>query len=62
MVRTIIETEGQEPSTTKTFIDADYRKGIVRYKDIRVGEYKDGAMRLLGEAKKLQEKFDILME
>ena len=43
-------------------IDANYRKGIVRYKDVRVGEYVDGKMQLKGEAEQLQAHFDKLME
>ena len=43
-------------------IDANYHKGIVRYKDVRVGEYIDGKMQLKGEAENLQAHFDSLMQ
>ena len=52
LVRAIIEQEGGNGNDTKRKIDADYRQGIVRYKDVRVGDYLDGKMELKGEAKK----------
>ena len=36
--------------TTKKSIEADYRKGVVRYKGFRMGEYTNGKMTLKGEA------------
>ena len=58
----IIENVQGESSETKAVIDADYRKGIVRYKDIRVGEYKDGKMELKGDAQQFKGHLDKLME
>jgi hypothetical protein len=46
--------EGGDGKATKQDIDADYRKGIVRYKDVRVGEYVSGKMELKGEAVRLK--------
>ena len=62
LVRTIIERVGTDGSATKALIDANYHKGIVRYKDVRVGEYIDGKMQLKGEAENLQAHFDSLMQ
>lgn len=61
LVRAIIEEEGGDGKITKENIDADYHKGIVRYKGIRVGEYLAGTMDLKGEAIKLRPRFDELM-
>ena len=66
LVRTIIEKEetAQEPvdaETTRKNIEAKYELGIVFYKGVRVGAYKNGKMGLLGEAVQLQTKYDQLM-
>ena len=62
LVRAIIEEEGGDGSATKKNIDADYRRGIVRYKDVRVGEYTNGKMELKGDANKLEGRYSRLME
>ena len=66
LVRTVIETETAAGTTdtdaTRRSIDAKYGKGIVNYKGIKIGEYKNGKMELFGEAKSLKPKFDELME
>ena len=43
-------------------VDADYRKGVVRYKDVRVGEYVNGGMELKREGVKLTARYKSLME
>ena len=62
LVRAIIEVTDGEAAATKAQIDANYKKGVVRFKDIRVGEYVDGKMQLRGEAQLIQAHFDKLME
>ena len=46
LVRAIIEEEGGDASTVKEQIDGDYCRGIVRFKEVRVGEYVNGQMEL----------------
>ena len=41
LVRAIIEEEGGS-AQTKTKIDTNYRRGIVWYHDVRMGDFKDG--------------------
>ena len=62
LVRAIIEVEGGNPTKTKYLIDADYRRGIVRYKDIRVGEYKDELMNIKEAGAKYEAKCKLLVE
>ena len=60
------------PWTTKDsrsrFVDIDafdppyYCRGVVRYKDVRVGEYTNGKMELKGDANKLEGRYSRLME
>jgi hypothetical protein len=60
LVRTIVEAEVEKDSTVKQHIDTDYKKGIVWYKELRVGEWKDGAMHLSGHAVQYQDRFNEL--
>ena len=62
LVRAIIEEEGGNAAATRSLIDANYRKGIVRYKEVRVGEYIDGKMHLKNDGQKLEERYTKLME
>jgi hypothetical protein len=62
LVRAIIETEGGCPSEVRAKIDTDYRKGIVRYNDCRIGEYTDGRMLLKDAGSKFASRFNELME
>jgi phage terminase large subunit GpA-like protein len=62
LVRAIIETEGGRPSEVKTNIDTDYRRGIVRYKDLRIGVYTDGKMQFHEAGSKFEGRFIELME
>jgi hypothetical protein len=62
LVRAIIEVEGGDAKAVKELIDTNYRKGIVRYKDLRVGEYMDGQMQLKGEGLRMESKFKALMQ
>ena len=65
LVRAIIETEVAEGLTdaaaTRSKIDAKYGKGVVTYKDVKIGAYVNGKMELFGEAERLRPKFDELM-
>ena len=62
LVRAIIEEAGGDGNAVKKLIDADYRQGIVRHKDVRVGEFTNYKMELVGEGKKLETRYNKLME
>jgi hypothetical protein len=57
LVRTIIEAEGGDGDTVKQHIDTNYKKGVVWFKELRVGEWKNGAMHLSGHALQYQDRF-----
>ena len=48
--------------TQKTKIDTNYRRGIVWYHDVRMGDFKDGQMGLTNNGAKFGTKFKKLME
>ena len=60
--KAIIEETRGDGTETKNKIDADYRKGIVRSCDLRIGELVNGEMVLQGEGKKLEARYKKLME
>ena len=62
IIEQVIEHEGATGEGAKKEIDANYRKGIVRYKDVRVGEYKIGKMELKNDGTNLESRFNKLME
>ena len=62
LVHAVIEHEGGNSTVVKEQIDADYRRGIVRYKDVRIGEYQDGNMVLKGDGIKLEARYRALLE
>ena len=62
LVRAIIEEEGGNAQTTKAKIDTNYRRGIVWYHDVRMGDFKDGQMELTNNGAKFGTKFKELME
>ena len=47
---------------TKKDLHTDYRKGVVWYKEVRVGEYAGGKMHLKGEGTKVEALFTNYME
>ena len=54
---------GGDGAKVKEDIDADYKKGIVRYKNVQVGKYVNGTMELKGEgAGDIGTRFNKLME
>jgi hypothetical protein len=61
LVRAIIEHHGGDGTSTKTAIDTDYKRGIVWFKDARVGEYANGKMILKGSGSEVEERFTALM-
>ena len=61
-IRVIIEFEGNtDGETTRKLITARRKRGTVEYKGVKVGQIIDGKMALLGDALKLQAKFDEFM-
>ena len=63
LVRAIIESTGGDGATVKQDIETHYRKGIVWWKDSRVGEWSsvDTKMHLLANGLQFQSAFDKLM-
>ena len=61
LVRAIIEEEGGS-AQTKAKIDTNYRRGIVWYHGVRMGDFKDGQMELTNNGAKFGTKFEKLME
>ena len=61
LVRAIIEEEGGS-AQTKAKIDTNYRRGIVWYHDVRMGDFKDGQMELTNNGANFGTKFKKLME
>jgi hypothetical protein len=61
VVRAIIETNGGDGFKTKKEIDANYKKGIVWWKDKRVATWKDGQMELSEEAAPWKAQYTVLM-
>ena len=49
-MRTIIEANGGDGKVVKQHIDANYAKGILRWKDERVAEWQDGRLVFKGAA------------
>jgi hypothetical protein len=63
LVRTVIEKNGGDGKALKSTIDTNYTRGIVRWKDARIGEWDDGSqsMILKGMAIPFKEHFEMLM-
>ena len=63
-VRVIIEQNGGDGQAIKKKIDTDYDKGIVRWNDLRVGQWdsKEKRMILKGAAEPYQQAFEELMK
>ena len=61
VVRAIIEQTGGDSSTVKKMIEADYRRGVVWYRDVRVAEWHDNSMHLLGEMQQFADHFSALL-
>ena len=62
LIRAIIEFEADtDGEVTRKLLVPRRRRGIVEYKGVKVGQIIDGKMVLIGDAMKLQEKFDTLM-
>ena len=64
LVRAIIETSGEDGNAVKQDIETQYRKGIVWWKDSRVGQWShvDMQMHLLASGLQFQSAFDKLMQ
>ena len=60
-MRTIIEENGGNGQVVKEHIHANYRKGILWWKDERVAEWKDGSFVFKGAALTWKAKFDKYM-
>ena len=61
VVRAIIEQNGGDGGAVKPYLDTDYHRGLVWWRDERVAEWTDGRMRLMGAGSAYQEAFDLLM-
>ena len=62
LVKAFIVGVGGDAELTKKDLHTDYRKGVVWYKEVRVGEYAGGKMHLKGEGTKVEALFSNYME
>ena len=62
LVRVIIEANGGNGAIVKEDIETNYKRGIVWWKDERVGEWKQDHMELMGAAAAYTEAFQALLK
>ena len=63
LVRAIIETQGGDGQMVKEEIDANYRKGVVWWQEVRVAEWSNTSHKLcfVGSHAEFETKFNLLM-
>ena len=62
VVRMLIEQNGGNGEAVKQYVETDYRRGVVWFKDQRVAEWRDNQMHMVGEAVKWSAALQALLE